>query len=68
MFFIVNCEQISHLFVAFLLLTLSKQMLAGLKLFKRKKATVNQLWHQIFHKKYRKITASESPFDKAAGN
>ena len=41
--FIVNSEQISHLFLVFLLLTLSKQMLAGLKLFKRKKATVDQL-------------------------
>ena len=41
--FIVNSEQISHLFLVFLLLTLSKQMLAGLKLFKRKKATVEQL-------------------------
>ena len=41
--FIVNSEQILHLFLVFLLLTLSKQMLAGLKLFKRKKATVDQL-------------------------
>ena len=40
--FIVNFKQISHLFLVFSLLTLSKQMLAGLKLFKRKKATINQ--------------------------
>ena len=35
-------EYISHFFL-FLLLALSKWMLAGLKLFERKKATVKQL-------------------------
>ena len=42
-------------------------MLAELKLFKRKKATVNQPQEQMFRKKYMKKTMPESLFNKAAG-
>ena len=70
---------VSHFFLLFLLLTLSKQMLARLELFKRKKSYCEiTLWPAVwgyvpwnkcsekFRKCHRKTTVSESLFNKTA--
>ena len=69
--FYVNFKHILRLFLVFLLLTLGKQILARLKLFKRKNVlrsnSRSNRRSEIFYKNYRKTTAPQSIFDKAAG-
>ena len=56
----ITSKHISHFFLMFLLFTLSKWMLAGLKLFERKKLLWNNFrtnrCSEKIHKNYRKIT------------